>query len=78
LDQNHSEYGCRRHAQSDHGITGGQTLRSGLTPSDTLALLLGWNDRTCRPPLPQREVEAIIISIAKREGLRRQREEPAQ
>jgi hypothetical protein len=53
----------------------GKLLRSGLTPSDTLALLLGWNDRTCRPPLPQREVEAIIISIHKREAKRRQREE---
>lgn len=49
----------------------GMLLRRGIKPLVVLSLLLGWNAGRCRPPLPDREVAAIVRSIAAREAARR-------
>jgi hypothetical protein len=60
--------GCRNQTAA---ALAGKLLRAGFMPTDTLALLLGWNARACRPPLAENEVEAVVLSIAKREAARR-------
>ena len=66
--QDGADEGCRNQTTAS---LAGKLLRSGFMPTDTLALLLGWNARACRPPLAETEVEAIVLSIAKREAARR-------
>ena len=63
-----AEEGCRNQTAV---ALAGKLLRSGIAPTDTLALLLGWNARACRPPLAETEVEAVVLSIARREATRR-------
>ena len=66
--QDGAEEGCRNQTAV---ALAGKLLRSGIAPTDTLALLLGWNARACRPPLAETEVEAVVLSIARREATRR-------
>jgi hypothetical protein len=50
----------------------GHLLRRYVDPRVTLELILAWNATRCRPPLPDREVEQIVNSIAGKELNRRQ------
>lgn len=44
----------------------GHYLRQGMSEREVLLLLGGWNDRN-RPPLPERELAAVVHSITRRE-----------
>jgi len=50
----------------------GHLLRHEIDPFVTLHLLLAWNATSCRPPLPEAEVERTVNSVAGREFRRRQ------
>jgi len=49
----------------------GKLLRAGLTPRETLDVLVAVNAAYCRPPLPAEQVRKIVRSIAAREAERR-------
>ena len=49
----------------------GYLLRRRIDPFVTLELLRGWNATRCAPPLPERDIERIVDSIATRELRRR-------
>jgi Bifunctional DNA primase/polymerase, N-terminal/Primase C terminal 1 (PriCT-1) len=49
----------------------GHLLRRRVHPNVVLELLQGWNAARCTPPLPERDVERIVDSIAARELKRR-------
>jgi hypothetical protein len=49
----------------------GHLLRRHVDPVVTLEMLTAWNAMRCKPPLSDREVEAIVDSIAGREIKRR-------
>jgi hypothetical protein len=49
----------------------GHLLRRRIDPFVTLELLQVWNATRCAPPLPQRDIERIIGSIAGKELQRR-------
>jgi putative DNA primase/helicase len=47
----------------------GSLLAGGkMEPAEALTMLLAWNERHCKPPLPEDEVRAIVASIAKAEA----------
>lgn len=50
----------------------GSLLAKGIPAGEVLTMLLAWNEKHCRPPLPQGEVRSIVESIAKREAARPQ------
>jgi hypothetical protein len=50
----------------------GYLLRKRIDPYVALELLLGWNSRSCRPPLEEAEVVATVTSIITREAKRRE------
>jgi hypothetical protein len=50
----------------------GHLLRHEIDPFVALHLLLAWNATSCRPPLPEAEVERTVNSVAGREFRRRQ------
>lgn len=39
-----------------------------MEPAEALTMLLAWNERHCRPPLPEDEVRRIVASIARKEA----------
>lgn len=43
-----------------------------MSPSEALTMLLAWNERHCKPPLPESEVRQIVESIAARETAKQQ------
>lgn len=45
----------------------GSLLSRGIPPAEALTMLLAWNQKHCKPPLPEREVKTIVESIARRE-----------
>lgn len=45
----------------------GALIRYGMTASETLDLLLGWNATRCAVPLPDEEVRRVVQSIVERE-----------
>jgi len=49
----------------------GYLLRRRVDPFVALALLQGWNATRCTPPLPEKDIERIVDSIATRELQRR-------
>jgi hypothetical protein len=49
----------------------GHLLRQRVDPYVVLELLLGWNARCCRPPLPETEVATAVDSVARLELRRR-------
>jgi hypothetical protein len=49
----------------------GYLLRRRIDPFVTLELLQGWNATRCAPPLPEKDIERIVDSIATRELRRR-------
>jgi hypothetical protein len=51
----------------------GHLLRNNINPAAALELLLGFNARSGRPPLPEEDVLTIVRSIAQRETRRRAR-----
>ena len=51
----------------------GHLLRRFVDPIATLELLQAWNAHRCSPPLPPKDVERIVNSIAGRELRRRDR-----
>jgi hypothetical protein len=46
----------------------GSLLARGIPAAEVLTMLLAWNEKHCKPPLPEREVANIVASIAKREA----------
>jgi len=46
----------------------GSLLARGLPAGEVLTMLLAWNERHCKPPLPEREVKTIVESISKKEA----------
>jgi hypothetical protein len=50
----------------------GHLLRRRIDPFVTLDLLQTWNARRCEPPLPEIDIERIVVSIAAKELRRRQ------
>jgi len=52
----------------------GSLLARGIPAGEALTMLLAWNERHCKPPLPEREVRAIVESIAKREAAKPDKE----
>ena len=65
---NGADEGCR-----DDTATrlAGHLFRRYVDPLVVLELLLCWNAHRCRPPLPERDIERIVDSIAGRELRRR-------
>ena len=53
----------------------GMLLRRGIDPYVTLDLVRVWNERRCRPPLDDAEVERTVQSIGRLEWERRQKQE---
>lgn len=52
----------------------GSLLAGGkMEPAEALTMLLAWNERHCKPPLPEAEVRAIVASIAKAEASKKGR-----
>jgi hypothetical protein len=49
----------------------GTLLRRRVDPYVTCELILAWNARRCRPPLPEQEVLRVLDSIARKEAMRR-------
>jgi hypothetical protein len=49
----------------------GHLLRHYIDPVVAYELLLCWNAQRCRPPLPARDVERVIVSVGKKELQRR-------
>ena len=45
----------------------GSLLAKGIPAAEVLTMLLAWNEKHCKPPLPEKEVRTIVASIAKRE-----------
>jgi Bifunctional DNA primase/polymerase, N-terminal/Primase C terminal 1 (PriCT-1) len=45
----------------------GYFLCRGLDPTIVLDMMQRWNDAHCAPPLPEREVEGTVVSIARKE-----------
>jgi len=63
--------GCDEGQRNDTAAKlAGRYCAQGLTPDAVFALLSGWNIRN-RPPLTEKELTAIIDSIARREQLKR-------
>ncbi|MCC6129044.1 MAG: primase C-terminal domain-containing protein, partial [Acidobacteria bacterium] len=50
----------------------GYFLRRYVDPYVTLEMLQLWNRERCRPPLSERDVRTIVVSIAKKEARRRE------
>jgi hypothetical protein len=49
----------------------GHLLRHYVDPRVVYELLLCWNAQRCRPPLPARDIERIVMSVGKKELQRR-------
>ncbi|HEY8415736.1 MAG TPA: DUF3987 domain-containing protein [Thermaerobacter sp.] len=58
----------------NNGLTSlvGWLFASGMTEEQVLSIAVAVNQTHCRPPLPDREVEAIVRSIGRREAARRE------
>lgn len=56
----------------------GSLIAKGIPPGEVLTMLLAWNWEHCKPPLPEKEVKAIVESIAKRESQKaaKEKEQP--
>jgi hypothetical protein len=50
----------------------GHLFRHYIDPVVALELLLCWNAQRCRPPLPMRDIERIVLSIGEKELRRRE------
>lgn len=46
----------------------GSLLSRGIPPGEVVTMLLAWNEKHCKPPLPEEEVKRIVQSIAGREA----------
>lgn len=53
----------------------GSLLARGIPAAEVLTMLLAWNEKHCKPPLLEKEVRAIVESIAKRESQKPPRNE---
>lgn len=49
----------------------GHLLRRYVDPIVTYELLICWNEQRCRPPLPARDIERVVDSVASKELRRR-------
>lgn len=63
--------------QRNHELTRYAGSLIAKLPLDTaLPLLKAWNEKYCQPPLAENEVEAIVVSIAKKEERKQKTEAP--